>query len=385
MNQRPQLLLGGLLLLLVGSCSPAPVQYPPGSAQYPYPNPLPNPRANQANPPQSQPQVSGSQRLQHAWNKAMEGVHMGGIIAGPYGAGGGLVLGFLTGLLTADSYYGELNAQIQTEQQKDQQLEAAIEQELERQRALENQLAKATLPPGDPSPQQPAVSQGAETRPTAPQSSRVSNKPADNVAVASVNKSTVQPTLPAPFKNVEIKDMNGDGVPDLWIYTNPRKPGEILRQEEATKGDGRVDTWSYFNDGKLVRREVDTKGQGRPDIVYYYQDEKIAREERDETGLGRMTYRASYQNGRLAKVEKETAGHGRADLWLYYDVNRDGEVMVKEERDLNGDGLPDLWSFYDEGRLVRRDVSAAGLELLSKQDQIVIPSADVKLVSTPGG
>jgi len=39
----------------------------------------------------------------------------------------------------------------------------------------------------------------------------------------------------------------------------PAETGEIVRQEEATKGDGRVDTWSYFKDGKLVRREVDTK------------------------------------------------------------------------------------------------------------------------------
>ena len=71
---------------------------------------------------------------------------------------------------------------------------------------------------------------------------------------------------PTPFKNVEVRDINGDGVPDLWIYCfNPQKPGEIKRQEEASKGDGRVDTWSYFKDGKLVRREVDTKAHGKPD------------------------------------------------------------------------------------------------------------------------
>ncbi|MCH8055950.1 MAG: hypothetical protein IH857_07355, partial [Deltaproteobacteria bacterium] len=67
---------------------------------------------------------------------------MGGSIAGPYGAGGGLIIGLITGLFTADAHYAELNAQIQSEQAKDKELEAQIEQEIERQRELEAQLEK---------------------------------------------------------------------------------------------------------------------------------------------------------------------------------------------------------------------------------------------------
>ncbi|HEY3152097.1 MAG TPA: hypothetical protein VGK65_10600, partial [Candidatus Binatia bacterium] len=109
------------------------------------------------------------------------------------------------------------------------------------------------------------------------------------------------------------------------------------------------------------------------------------REERDEFGQGQMTYRANYQNGRLARVEKDTSGNGRPDLWIYYDATRDGEIVVKEERDLNGDGVVDLWSYYDNGRLTRRDVSAAGLEILSKQEQLPAPSAEIIRTSNPGG
>jgi hypothetical protein len=110
----------------------------------------------------------------------------------------------------------------------------------------------------------------------------------------------------------------------------------------------------------------------------------IVREERDETGQGRMTYWANYQNGKLAKVEKDTSSHGRPDLWTYYDATRDGEIVVKEERDLNGDGIIDLWSYYDNGRLTRRDVSAVGLEILSKQEQLPTPSAEIIRSSNPG-
>ena len=367
MNTRSLFLVG--LFLTVAGCDPVPLQYPPGSAQYPNPN-ANNPSALQ---PQAPPQVSGSQRWQHAWNKALEGVAMGGSVGGPYGAGGGLIIGLIAGLITADSYYGQINTQIQSEQQKDRQLEAAIEQELERQRTLENQIAATSVPPSGLQPQAPPVVQANQPNP--PPSA---DKPRENLALASLSKSSAPNPHPPMFKNMEVKDINGDGVPDLWIYYNPQKPGEVMRQEEATKGDSRVDTWSYFKGGKLVRREVDTQGQGRPDTFFYYDDDKIAREERDETGQGRLTYRALYENGRLAKVERDRSGQGRPDLWVYYDTSKEGEVVLREESDLNGDGLADLWAHYEGGRLVRRDVNAVGLDLLSKQAQLPAVAAEAK-------
>ena len=309
---------------------------------------------------------------------------MGGSIFGPYGAGGGLVIGLITGLITADSHYGQVNNQIYAEQKKDQQLEAAIEQELARQRDLENQIATVASPSSNSATTvEPVAAKNGSQQQPAPRQAPAS-RPSDNTGLAALTKPSVVATAPSPFKNVEVRDVNGDGVPDLWIYYNPQKAGEIIRQEEATQADGRVDTWSYFKDGKMVRREVDTRQLGRPDAVYFYDGDKIVREERDEIGRGSMTYRAMYQDGRLAKVERDSSGGGRADLWIYYDAGREGEIVVKEERDLNGDGVPDLWSYYENGRLARRDVSAVGLEILSKKDQLPAPSAELTHVSIPG-
>lgn len=311
----------------------------------------------------------------------MEGVAMGGSIAGPYGAGGGLVIGLITGLVTADSHYGHVNNQIYAEQKKDQQLEAAIEQELSRQRELEDQIAAAT-DPSAPAVQPVAAKSRPQQQPTTPQ--LPAGKAVNTTDVAALTKPPAVTPTSSPFKNVEVRDVNGDGVPDLWIYYNPQKTGEIIRQEEATQADGRVDTWSYFKDGKMVRREVDTRQSGRADTVYFYDGDKIVREERDETGRGSMTYRAVYQDGRLAKVERDSSGGGRSDLWIYYDASREGEIVIKEERDLNGDGVPDLWSYFENGRIARRDVSAVGLEILSKKDQLPAPAAELTHVSIPG-
>ena len=365
-------------LVALYACDPVPVQYPPGSAQHPYSN-----SGTPTSAPQA-PQVSGAQRWQHAWSKAMEGIAMGGSILGPYGAGGGLVIGLITGLVTADSHYGQVNNQIYAEQKKDQQLEAAIEQELARQRDLENQIGTAAIPSPAAGPAVQPVAAKNRSPQTAPPAQAPDARSSDNTGIAALTRPAAVATAPSPFKNVEVRDVNSDGVPDLWIYYNPQKMGEIIRQEEATQADGRVDTWSYFKDGKMVRREVDTRQSGRPDTVYFYDGDKIVREERDETGRGSMTYRAMYQDGRLAKVERDSSGGGRADLWIYYDAGKEGEIVVKEERDLNGDGVPDLWSYYENGRLARRDVSAVGLEILSKKEQLPAPAAELTRVSIPG-
>ena len=367
-------------VIAICACNPVPVQYPPGASPYPYPA-----QGGSATPLPQAPEVTGSQRWAHAWGRAMEGVFMGAHIFGPPGAGGGLVIGLITGLLTADSHYGQINNQIHTEQKKDQQLEAAIEQELARQRGLENQIANAAVPaPTTAPPTQPVSTKTQPERPAPMQPPPATPRSAENTSVAALTKPVVTPTPPSPFKNVEVRDVNGDGVPDLWIYYNPQRPSEIIRQEEASQADGRVNTWSYFKDGKMVRREVDNKQSGRPDTVYFYDNDKIIREERDEAGQGTVTYRASYQDGRLAKVEKDSSGGGRPDLWIYYDASGDGEIVVKEERDLNGDGVPDLWSYFEKGRLARRDVSAVGLEILSKKEQLPASAAELTHASTPG-
>ena len=327
--------------------------------------------------------------------KAQQGALLGMVLSGPFGAyggAGGQFLGFLYGMVTADSHAAQQHAkaQVQSEQfqkqvenelAKDKQLETAIEQELGRQRALEYQVAGAA------DTHQSAVTAPVSTSPnsvgTATQSATPPNTSQDTVVVASIS-SKPAPT-PKPFKNVEVKDTNGDGVPDLWVYYDPKNPGEIMRQEESTRGDGHVDTWSYFKNGKLTRRDFDSKGQGRPDTIYYYSGDQIVREDRDEHGNGQITYRASYDTGRLAKVERDTTGQGRTNLWRYYDPAQEGELLLKEEQDLNGDGSPDLWSYFENGRLVRRDVNAIGLEAVSKQDALGDQQANSSADPIPGG
>ena len=226
-----------------------------------------------------------------------------------------MLIGFLTGLFTAESHYDQLNTQIQSEQNKDKLLEAKIEQELERQRQLEAQLLNSPASPQEnhAGPPPSALS------PLDPTASRVAMKDGSSTVASLSKKEPPSNPTSSPFKNVEVRDINGDGVPDLWIYYSPLRSSEIVRQEEASHFDGRVDTWSYFKDGRLMRREVDTKGKGLADTVYYYENDKIVREERDKNGNGDVSFRAIYQNDRRAKIEEDTSGRGKIDHWIYFD------------------------------------------------------------------
>src|SRR5690242_9191112 len=164
-----------------------------------------------------QPQGGFSQRGQYVWEKAMQGLTMGGAVAGPYGAGGGLVIGLLAGLFTASQHEAQVTNQIQTEQAKDKELEGKIEQELESQRQLESQLglAGASTSTATASQQTPAstaapVSTAAVTgsRTDKPNGATIGKangtaalKKEPPVAVASVDKDqTAKNAVSAPFK-----------------------------------------------------------------------------------------------------------------------------------------------------------------------------------------
>jgi hypothetical protein len=313
----------------------------------------------------------------------MEGVAMGGSVAGPFGAIGGLTLGLIFGLSTADSYYEDLNGQIQTEQAKDKELEAQLEQELERQRELEAKLEKREGAE-EPEQKERETETAEDQDPSKGTGETQSAKGKEEVgSLASLGKLKTDPGFPtSSFKNVKVRDVDGDGVPDLWVTYNPLKPDEVIRKEEDTNWDGRVDSWSYFANSKLVRREVDTDGDGGGDRTFFYKNESLTKEERDEDGDGRPSYRAIYENRRLAMVEKDLNKDGKMNLWIYYDTDQAEQVVIKEERDFNGDGAVDIWSYYEDGRLVRRDVSAVGLDYLSKEEK---PQQEVLPQTLPKG
>ena len=143
----------------------------------------------------------------------MEGVAMGGSVARPFGAGGGLVLGLIFGLSTADSHYEQLHGQILAEQAKDKELEAQLEQEIELQRELEAQLE---IREGTSEPEQRESTAGDRGSAKEIETTQSVKEKEEIGSLASLGKRKTDPATPtSSFKNVKVRDINGDGFPDL--------------------------------------------------------------------------------------------------------------------------------------------------------------------------
>ncbi len=197
------------------------------------------------------------------------------------------------------------------------------------------------------------------------------------------------------------RDVNGDKRPDIIRYYD--KTGRLIRQEEDSRLDGRLDTWTFHEAGRAVRKESDTNGDGKVDlwafydgagnivrteadsdsdnhrdhVIVYAQGEMVeelryspglepprfiatyangvqTRKAEDTDGDGRMNRVTEYDgSGHVTKISRDTAGQGTFNLFAYYEPET-GKVL-REEEDLNGDKTVDVISYFEKGRLVRRE------------------------------
>src|SRR5262245_33122012 len=94
-----------------------------------------------------------------------------------------------------------------------------------------------------------------------------------------------RPLLPAGQGTPEPADRNGDGKPDLWIYSANGRPvtqaldddfdgrvdrirhldakGRLVSSDDDLNGDGIMETTSLYEDGILARRRTDSDGDGQ--------------------------------------------------------------------------------------------------------------------------
>ncbi len=100
------------------------------------------------------------------------------------------------------------------------------------------------------------------------------------------------------LKAKEIKiDRNYDGVVDRVEVYN--KKGVIIRVEADTNGDGKMDEWVFYKDGKATKGEKDANRDGKPDTFLTYDTKgAIVKLEVDSDGDGKIDVLVSYKNGK---------------------------------------------------------------------------------------
>lgn len=219
-----------------------------------------------------------------------------------------------------------------------------------------------------------------------------------------------------PLRVVRLRlDVDGDGSPEEIRYLDPTT-GTLLRAEQDTDYDGKVDTWITFEGGEAVVRVRDTSGDGKydtweryaggrldarsvdrdadgvRDLFYKYEGGTLVKKSHDGNNDGTVdkveSFEARYRtrseedrslNGSMdtwttyrvvdgvevvARIERDSRDRGKPDVFETYET-RDGRTRLsRKEEDVNGDGTIDVISTYEDGKLVQRAISDEALSPL---------------------
>jgi hypothetical protein len=295
----------------------------------------------------------------------------------------------------------------------EQQIEAEVRRQQELLRQIDDAEARAAvepaLPGGAAGPEDPALADPRLAPPT----------PVERelpLAIFDAERAVVPAgTWDNPRELEVLKrvlDADRDGLPEQVRYYDGSGL-VLLRQEQDTDYDGRMDAWTRYEGGQLAIRELDGSGDGKPDVferyaggrmaersidrdgdgvrdatyvydgaalveerhdpnndgvpdrVIHYRERRRVSSEEDENGDGRFDTWTSFQvvgdRELAARIERDTQGRGKPDLFETYTA-KDGKVLLaKREEDRDGDGAIDVTSFYEEGKLVRRVISDPSL------------------------
>jgi hypothetical protein len=121
-------------------------------------------------------------------------------------------------------------------------------------------------------------------------------------------------------------DGNADGVIDRWEYYRP--DGQLDRLGTSSASDGREDTWVVRN-GDQMRVDISTRRDGIADRHEYYGKGVIVRAEQDTNGDGRIDEWQNFSEGRLSELLLDTSQtSGRPNQRLVYAA--DGSVQRVE-------------------------------------------------------
>lgn len=142
------------------------------------------------------------------------------------------------------------------------------------------------------------------------------------------------------------KDINRDGIPDVWRYMVDEDGKQVVGMTEFDINfDGKVDVVRTFSKGVKTREEMDMDFDGKFDVTALYTNGEITRKELDLHFDSKPDIVKFYEKGQLVRVESDSDGDGRVDYWEYY---KNGKLNRKGS-DEDGDGKPDDDRWVEEG------------------------------------
>lgn len=98
--------------------------------------------------------------------------------------------------------------------------------------------------------------------------------------------------------------------------------GKSIETKDAD-GDGRVDYWAHYENGRRTRSETDTNGDGTPDFWRFFeQGPEVVLDEKDLNFDGRVDERKSMVWG----FDRNVGAHAYRTAWIEADRDFDGLI-----------------------------------------------------------
>ena len=148
-----------------------------------------------------------------------------------------------------------------------------------------------------------------------------------------VGTSEVQPTYNRDTGRLEriSYDRNRDTRMDAWLFMDGTR---VVRAELDEDFDGAVDRWEYYGDPAVPAAVKSADG--------LVPRGALLRAEQATRGDGKVNRRESYENGQLASVDEDANGDGKTDKWETWS----GGALKVMALDTKGTGKPDRRLVY---------------------------------------
>lgn len=169
-------------------------------------------------------------------------------------------------------------------------------------------------------------------------------------------------------------DTNGDGAPDVirvYLVTETanqngsRLGRRVVCREADLNSDGVRDVVRVYDDQQRVSREQqDRDFDGRPDYWEYYENGQLLRIDEDTNRDERIDTRTYMDmQGRPERIERDLAGRSQPGAWRadHYEFFSEGR-LVRMGEDLDLDGTIDRWNRdrLFESEVAERERAALG-------------------------
>jgi hypothetical protein len=174
----------------------------------------------------------------------------------------------------------------------------------------------------------------------------------------------VHEDCPVGAAGTSAEDINGDGRPDRRTVSVGARP---LCRALDFDFDGVVDAWVYLDEaGQLRRRENDFDRDGNVDEVSLYAAGVLIEQRRSTSRALKLDTWHYFNAGKLARSERDSNGDDYIDQWWEYPDQRTTDCPLIHS-DVDGDGRPDPGATVDvcrdrygaEGQAAQRGASGS--------------------------